>query len=150
MTPYPHPSTQHQKAFNEALRKTRVKIKQSFGIIKRKFHLMHSEIRMDPVQFYIILQSFEMICTIQEKPCLKMTNQMCPHMMVLKMDCKLEITFVNITSECFTILLLCCTWYEVLWNSFIVYVKVTCIMFTYLYRQPSEKIQKWKKARINC
>ena len=50
MTPYPHPSTQHQEAFNEALGKTRVKIEQSFGIFKRRFHLMHSEIRMDPVK----------------------------------------------------------------------------------------------------
>ena len=50
MTPYPRPSTQHQEAFNEALGKTRVKIEQSFGIFKRRFHLMHSEIRMDPIK----------------------------------------------------------------------------------------------------
>ena len=35
MTPYPHSSTQHQQAFNEALGKTRVKIEQSLGIFKR-------------------------------------------------------------------------------------------------------------------
>ena len=49
MTPYPHPCTQHQEAFNEALGKTSVKIEQSFGIFKRRFHLMHSELQMDPV-----------------------------------------------------------------------------------------------------
>ena len=30
MTPYPHSSTQHQEAFNEALGKSRIKIEQSF------------------------------------------------------------------------------------------------------------------------
>ena len=46
----PYPNTQHQKAFNEALGKTRVKIEQSFGIFKRRLHLMHFEMRMDPVK----------------------------------------------------------------------------------------------------
>ena len=50
LTPYPHPSTWHQEACNEALGKTRVKIEQSFGIFKRRFHLMHSEICIDPVK----------------------------------------------------------------------------------------------------
>ena len=50
MTPYLHHGKQHQEAFNEALGKARVKIEQSFGIFKRRFRLMHSEIRMDPVK----------------------------------------------------------------------------------------------------
>ena len=108
MTPYPHPSTQHQEGFNEALGKTRVKIEQLFRIFKRRFHLMHSEIRMDPVK---VLQRIG-ACAVFHNIAKQMTNQMYPHMMALKMGWKLEITFVNITSECFAILLvLCCMWY---------------------------------------
>ncbi|XP_048575395.1 putative nuclease HARBI1 [Nematostella vectensis] len=48
MTPYPNPANQHQEDFNEAHSKTRVKIEQCFGLFKRRFHLMHGEVRMKP------------------------------------------------------------------------------------------------------
>lgn len=48
MTPYNDPITGSQKAFNQAHRKARVIIEQTFGRWKRRFHLLHSEIRMQP------------------------------------------------------------------------------------------------------
>ena len=48
MTPYRKPSTPKQLAFNKAHRKTRVKIEQVFGIWKRRFHLLHTEVKMHP------------------------------------------------------------------------------------------------------
>ncbi len=47
MTPYHEPATANQRAFNRAHRKTRVMIEQTFGW-KRRFHLLHSEVRMHP------------------------------------------------------------------------------------------------------
>lgn len=48
MTPYHNPVTVKEKAFNRAQKKTRVCIEQTFGRWKRRFHLLHSEVRMDP------------------------------------------------------------------------------------------------------
>ncbi|XP_048578055.1 putative nuclease HARBI1, partial [Nematostella vectensis] len=48
MKPYPNPANQHQEDFNEAHSKTSVKIEQCFGLFKRRFHLMHGEVRMKP------------------------------------------------------------------------------------------------------
>ena len=42
------PVSQSEKAFNVAHRKTRVLIEQAFGRWKRRFHVLHSEIRMSP------------------------------------------------------------------------------------------------------
>ncbi|XP_032238952.1 putative nuclease HARBI1 [Nematostella vectensis] len=55
MTPFPHPETPKQEAYNEALGKTRVKIEQTFGIFKRRFHLMHTEIRVDPSKATLLI-----------------------------------------------------------------------------------------------
>ena len=49
MTPYYEPATANQRAYyNRAHRKTRVIIEQTFGRWKRRFHLLHSEVRMRP------------------------------------------------------------------------------------------------------
>ncbi|XP_028417869.1 putative nuclease HARBI1 [Dendronephthya gigantea] len=45
MTPYLDPQTQSQRRFNRALKITRSIIKRSFGILKRRFHVLHSEIK---------------------------------------------------------------------------------------------------------
>ncbi|XP_061193784.1 putative nuclease HARBI1 [Saccostrea echinata] len=54
MTPYLRPSSQAEERFNTAHSKTRVTIERTFGWWKRRFHVLHSEIRMKP----------ERVCTI--------------------------------------------------------------------------------------
>ncbi|XP_062571225.1 uncharacterized protein LOC134233261 [Saccostrea cucullata] len=54
MTPYLRPSTQAQERFKSAHSKTRVTIERAFGRRKRRFHLLHAEIRMTP----------ERVCTV--------------------------------------------------------------------------------------
>ena len=54
MTPYLRPSTPAEERFNTAHSKTRVTIERTFGWWKRRFHVLHSEIRMHP----------ERVCTI--------------------------------------------------------------------------------------
>jgi hypothetical protein len=48
MTPYPNPATAQQQGFNRAQKSTRSSVERAFGIFKRRFHLLHSEIRMTP------------------------------------------------------------------------------------------------------
>ena len=48
MTPYNNPITVQQRRFNRAQKCTRSSIERAFGILKRRFHLLHSEIRMAP------------------------------------------------------------------------------------------------------
>lgn len=48
MRPYNDPITANQRGFNRAHRKTRVIVEQTFGRWKRRFHLLHSEVRMQP------------------------------------------------------------------------------------------------------
>ncbi|XP_068678417.1 putative nuclease HARBI1, partial [Montipora foliosa] len=57
MTPYLNPSSAQQEAFNRAHTKTRVAIEQAFGWWKRRFHLLHSEIRMTPEKACILIGS---------------------------------------------------------------------------------------------
>lgn len=54
MTPYTSPSTAAQERYNTAHTKTRVVVEQTFGRWKRRFHVLHSEIRMTP----------ERVCTV--------------------------------------------------------------------------------------
>ena len=60
MTPYPNPVNPSQRRFNRALRITRSIIERAFGILKRRFHVMHSEVRMTP----------ERVCTITIACCI--------------------------------------------------------------------------------
>ena len=55
LTPYLNPSTAQQEAFNKAHTKTRVTIERTFGWWKRRFHLLHSEIRMTPEKTCILI-----------------------------------------------------------------------------------------------
>lgn len=54
MTPYHNPINIAQRRFNRAQKSTRSSIERAFGILKRRFHILHSEIRMSP----------EIVCTI--------------------------------------------------------------------------------------
>ncbi|XP_028419108.1 putative nuclease HARBI1 [Dendronephthya gigantea] len=55
MTPYTDPTTAKERAFNRSLKKTRVLIEQVFGRWKRRFHLLHSEIRMEPEKVCLLI-----------------------------------------------------------------------------------------------
>lgn len=55
MTPYPNPVTNQQEDFNKAHTRTRVAIEQAFGWWKRRFHLLHSEIRMKPEKACLLI-----------------------------------------------------------------------------------------------
>lgn len=48
MTPYPEPVTQPERRYNRALKVTRSPIERTFGVLKRRFHVLHSENRMTP------------------------------------------------------------------------------------------------------
>lgn len=48
MTPYSDPQTRQARSFNRSLKSTRSAIERTFGILKRRFHILHGEIRMAP------------------------------------------------------------------------------------------------------
>ncbi|XP_061195355.1 putative nuclease HARBI1 [Saccostrea echinata] len=50
LTPYLHPSTPAQEAYNSAHCQTRTTIERAFGWWKRRFHVLHGEIRMKPAK----------------------------------------------------------------------------------------------------
>ena len=54
MTPYINPTSRQQENFNRSHKVTRWIIKRTFGVLKRSFPILHSEIRMCP----------ERVCTI--------------------------------------------------------------------------------------
>lgn len=53
MTPFLNPATDSQMKYNNALCKTRVLIEQTFGIIKRRFRVLHCEMLTNPSQAVI-------------------------------------------------------------------------------------------------
>ena len=55
MTPYLNPATAKQEAYNKAHTTTRVVIEQAFGWWKRRFHVLHSEVRMKPEKTCIVI-----------------------------------------------------------------------------------------------
>ena len=48
VTPYHNPVTREERNFNRSLKSTRSIIERAFGVLKRRFHILHSEIRMSP------------------------------------------------------------------------------------------------------
>ena len=54
MTPYAQARTRSEEQFNRAHKTTRCIIECSFGLLKRRFHVLHSEIRMTPDKVYTI------------------------------------------------------------------------------------------------
>ncbi|CAC5381344.1 HARBI1 [Mytilus coruscus] len=48
LTPYANPIERHQQRFNGCHASTRSVIERTFGILKRRFHVLHSEVRMKP------------------------------------------------------------------------------------------------------
>lgn len=48
MTPYLNPTEAHMQRYNTAHCRTRVLIEQTFGILKRRFSCLHSELRLSP------------------------------------------------------------------------------------------------------
>ena len=55
MTPFNNPRNPSQEAYNTAHTKTRVVIEQTFGRWKRRFHVLHSEVRMAPEKVCLII-----------------------------------------------------------------------------------------------
>ena len=54
-TPYANPEIPQQEAYNSAHTKTRVVIEQTYGRWKRRFHEVHSEIRMASEKVCLII-----------------------------------------------------------------------------------------------
>ena len=50
MTPYRNPQLIYRQRFNDSLTRTRVKIEQTFGVLKRRFSCLHGESRMSPAR----------------------------------------------------------------------------------------------------
>ncbi|RUS91083.1 hypothetical protein EGW08_001108 [Elysia chlorotica] len=48
MTPFLQPSNAQQEAFNLAHRQTRVTVERCVGVLKRRFHSLHTELRLEP------------------------------------------------------------------------------------------------------
>lgn len=55
MTPYNQPQSPSQEQFNRAHKTTRCVTECSFGLLKRRFHILHYEIRMSPVRVCTII-----------------------------------------------------------------------------------------------
>lgn len=71
MTPYHNPTTQQQAAFNDALTATRVRIEHVFGVLKRRFHVLHGEVRMRPERVVKIISA----CTVLHNIAVQLKEQ---------------------------------------------------------------------------
>ncbi|VDI18679.1 Hypothetical predicted protein [Mytilus galloprovincialis] len=65
MTPYLNPVLDHQKKYNKCHCSTRSVIERTFGRLKRRFHILHSEIRMKPGKACKILIACAILHNIQ-------------------------------------------------------------------------------------
>ena len=50
MIPYLNPATPAEERFNASLSRTRVLIEQTFGILKRRFQILHHEMQTKPAR----------------------------------------------------------------------------------------------------
>ena len=48
LTPYGQPTTPAERKYNKSHCSTRVRIEHSFGVLKRRFHVLHGEVRLQP------------------------------------------------------------------------------------------------------
>ncbi|XP_068671313.1 uncharacterized protein [Montipora foliosa] len=64
MTPYTVTRNAAQEAYNDAHAKTRVVIEQTFGRWKRRFHVLHAEIRMGPEKVCVIVGAYAVLHNI--------------------------------------------------------------------------------------
>ena len=60
MTPYQDPVTRKQKQFNRAQKVTHCLIERTFGILKKRFNVLHQEIRMSPERACTIIAAIKM------------------------------------------------------------------------------------------
>lgn len=60
MTPYLDHNTRKEELFNKAHKVTRCIIERAFGVLKRRFHVLHSEVRVAP----------DRVCTIVVACCI--------------------------------------------------------------------------------
>jgi hypothetical protein len=57
LTPYPHPQTTWEEAYNKALTSTRVRIECAFGRLKKRFRALHCELRVTPSKAPLIISA---------------------------------------------------------------------------------------------
>ena len=50
ITPFENPATPQQRRFNRAQKTTRCSVERAFGVFKRRFHCLHSGLRVDPAK----------------------------------------------------------------------------------------------------
>ena len=72
LTPYLNPGNDSEEAFNAAHCRTRTTIERVFGWWKRRFHVLHSEIRMKPAKVCKIIGA----CAILHNIALSLREEM--------------------------------------------------------------------------
>ncbi|CAC5361720.1 HARBI1 [Mytilus coruscus] len=70
MTPFLNPNEQHHRRYNRCHAVTRSVIERTFGRWKRRFHILHSENRMDPKKVTKIV----MVCGILHNICIQLNE----------------------------------------------------------------------------